>query len=52
MHGGLPYRPGYAAVPQLEPGAVRHAIDLRGMGSWRGSEPDEGLSLCDHPPSK
>ena len=29
MHGGLPHRPGYAVVPQLEPGAVRRAIALR-----------------------
>jgi hypothetical protein len=30
MRGGLPHRPGYAVVPQLEPGAVRRAIALRG----------------------
>ena len=23
MHSGLPHRPGYAVVPQLEPGAFR-----------------------------
>ena len=31
MHGGLPHRPGYAVVPQLEPGGTRHAIALRGI---------------------
>ena len=35
MHGGLAHRPGDAVVPQLEPGAVRLAIALRGMGSRR-----------------
>ena len=40
MRGGLPHRPGYAVVPQLEPGAVRRAMALRGMGSCRGSDPD------------
>ena len=32
MRSGLPHRPGYAVVPQLEPGAVRRAIALRGTG--------------------
>ena len=35
MHGGLPHRPGYAVVPELEPGAVRRAIALRGIRSRR-----------------
>ena len=30
MRGGLPHRPGYAVVPQLEPGAGRRAMALRG----------------------
>ena len=33
MHGGLSHRPGYAVVPQLELGAVRRAIALRGKES-------------------
>jgi hypothetical protein len=37
MRGGLPHRPGYAVVPQLEPGAVRRAMALRGK-EWRESE--------------
>ena len=36
MRSGLPHRPGYAVVPQLEPGAVRRAIALRGK-EWRRS---------------
>ncbi len=43
MHRGLPHRPGYAVVPQLEPGAVRRAIALRGIGSCRGGEPDDSF---------
>ena len=38
IHGGLPHRPGYAVVPQLEPGAVRRAIALRGKESRDAGE--------------
>jgi len=43
VHGGLPHRPGYAVVPQFEPGVVRRAVALRGMRSRRGREPDESF---------
>ena len=36
MRGGLPHRPGYAVVPELEPGAVPRAMALRGE-QWRRS---------------
>ena len=39
MRGGLPHRPGYAVVPQLEPGAVRRAMALRGKEWRRGADP-------------
>jgi len=30
MHAAILHRPGYAVVPQLEPGAVRLALAMRG----------------------
>ena len=41
MHGGLPHRPGYAVVPQLEPGVTRHAIALRGKESRDADDRDD-----------
>ena len=41
MHGGLPHRPGYAVVPQLEPGVTRHTIALRGLRSRRTRSRDD-----------
>jgi hypothetical protein len=44
MRGGLPHRPGYAVVPQLEPGAVRRAMALRGKESRDVRHRDDGFA--------
>jgi hypothetical protein len=51
MRGGLPHRPGYAVVPELEPGAVRRAMALRGKhaSSRRPADCSFDVSRASHP---